>query len=254
MTKKISLKLDGYHKFLAPAKLNLFLKILNKRPDGYHNLQSVFQLINLYDEIYLRIRTDKKINFTNNSKDIAKDEDIGLQAAKLILKNTQIGADIYINKKIPLGSGMGGGSSNAATILMAINMLGSLGINKDNLNKIGLSLGADIPFFISKKNAWVEGVGEIVNEIKIPHSMYYICVPNIKISTESIFKSYELTKPLIPLKIATYFDSVKFDPIKNDLEETVIKKYKEMSSLLEWLKGFGCARMSGTGSSIFLLF
>ena len=150
MTKKISLKLDGYHKFLAPAKLNLFLKILNKRPDGYHNLQSVFQLINLYDEIYLRIRTDKKINFTNNSKDIAKDEDIGLQAAKLILKNTQIGADIYINKKIPLGSGMGGGSSNAATILMAINMLGSLGINKDNLNKIGLSLGADIPFFISK--------------------------------------------------------------------------------------------------------
>jgi len=252
MKKYSNLEKNGYIKFLAPAKLNLFLKIINKRADGFHNLQSIFQNINLYDEIYIKLRDDGKVNLQNTAIQIPKELDLGYKAAKILLAGTKIGADIVIDKNIPVGSGLGGGSSDAATILMALNSLGSINFKKNKLMKLGLNLGADVPFFIFGKNAWVEGVGEKLSPVDTPESTFFICIPDLSISTQSIFNSFELTKPSIPLKIATYFDAESYDLAKNDLEGTVIKKHKEIATLLSWLKNFGFARMSGSGSSVFI--
>lgn len=252
MISNTNLIQSGYTRFLAPAKLNLFLKVLNKRSDGYHNLQSVFQLIDLYDEIYIKIRNDNKINFKNNIQNIKKELDLGFKAAKLILKDKSIGVDIFIKKNIPIGAGLGGGSSDAATTLMAINALGAINFNKKKLMQFGIKLGADVPFFIYGKNAWVEGIGEKISSITIPQSIYYLCIPQVSLSTQSIFNAFKLTKPSIPLKMATYFDTTKYNSIQNDLEIIASKKYIQMSDLLRWLKSFGYARMSGSGSSVFL--
>ena len=243
----------GYSKFSAPAKLNLFLKIINKRKDGYHNLQSIFQLIDLQDNIFIKIRhEDTQININNSSLLIKPENDLAFKAAQLILLNRQLGADIFINKKIPLGAGLGGGSSNAATVIMAINKLAKFNLSKTDLIKSSLKLGADIPFFINGVNAWVEGIGELLYDIKIPNSTYVVMVPNLSINTKTIFSGFKLTNSTIPLKIASSFNAVKHDFVKNDLEETVIKKYEKMTELLRWMSCFGNAKMSGTGSSIFI--
>ena len=244
---------SGYAKFSAPAKLNLFLKIINKRKDGYHNLQSIFQLIDLKDDIYIKIRyKDKKINIENSSQLIEPKNDLALKAAKLILSRHKIGADIFINKRIPIGAGLGGGSSDAATIMMGINKLSKFNLSKEDLIKSGLNLGADIPFFINGTNAWVEGIGEYLYDIKIPNSIYVVIVPNLNIHTKTIFNCFKLTNSPIPLKISSSYRAVEHDLIKNDLEETVIKKYAEMAKISKWISSFGNAKMSGTGSSIFI--
>ena len=243
----------GYLKFSAPAKLNLFLKIINKRKDGYHNLQSIFQLIDLQDNIFIKIRhEDTQININNSSLLIKPENDLAFKAAQSILSNRQLGADIFINKKIPLGAGLGGGSSNAATVIMAINKLAKFNLSKTDLIKSSHKLGADIPFFINGVNAWVEGIGELLYDIKIPNSTYVVMVPNLSINTKTIFSGFKLTNSTIPLKIASSFNAVKHDFVKNDLEETVIKKYEKMTELLRWMSCFGNAKMSGTGSSIFI--
>ena len=244
---------SGYTKFSAPAKLNLFLKIINKRKDGYHNLQSIFQLIDLKDDIYIKIRyKDKKINIENSSQLIEPKNDLALKAAKLMLSGHKIGADIFINKRIPIGAGLGGGSSDAATIIMGINKLSGFNLNKEDLIKFGLKLGADIPFFINGANAWVEGIGECLYDIKIPDSIYVVIVPDLNIHTKTIFKCFKLTNSSIPLKISSSYSTVEHDLIKNDLEETVIKKYTKMAAISKWISSFGNAKMSGTGSSIFI--
>jgi len=150
-----------------------------------------------------------------------------------------------------IGAGLGGGSSDAATILMGINTLCDLKLSKKELMDIGLKLGADVPFFIFGENAWVEGIGETVKKITIPKSTYYICYPNFPISTESVFKSFELTKDPITMKITTYF-SDKLEELNNDLERTITKKYVKMKELLDWMNNFGFAKISGTGSSVFV--
>ena len=252
MINQSILKKSGYIKYLAPAKLNLFLKIISKRADGYHNLQSIFQNIDLYDEIYIRLRKDRNINFDNMAVLGPKELDLGYKAAKILLEGTEFGVDIIIDKKIPIGSGLGGGSSNAATILMGLNSLCSLNLKKNKLMELGLKLGADVPFFIFGNNAWVEGIGEKLKPINIPESTFFICIPDLSISTQSIFNSFELTKTSIPLKIPSYFDAESYNQATNDLEKTVIKKHKEIADLLAWLKNFGFARMSGSGSSVFI--
>lgn len=249
--KKKDLIEQGYQAYKAPAKINLFLKVVGKRQNGFHELQSVFQLIDLYDEIFIRVRKDDQINFINESKKISKNDDLGLKAAKLILHGKQSGVDIYLKKNIPIGAGLGGGSSDAATILMGINNLCDLKLSKKELMDIGLKLGADVPFFIFGENAWVEGVGESVRKIIIPKSTYYICYPNFPISTESIFKSFKLTKDPITMKITSYF-SDKLEGLNNDLEQTITEKYVKMKELLDWMNNFGCAKISGTGSSVFV--
>ena len=244
---------SGYTRFSAPAKLNLFLKVINKRKDGYHNIQSVFQLIDLQDDIFIKLRNkDNQITIKNSSLLIKPEHDLAFKAAELMLIDRQLGADIIINKEIPIGAGLGGGSSNAATVIMAINKLGKFNLSKINLLKYGLKLGADIPFFINGVNAWVEGVGELLYDIKITNSTYVVMVPNLSINTKTIFEGFKLTNSLIPLKIASSYNAVKHDFVRNDLEETVIKKYVKMAELLKWMSCFGNAKMSGTGSSIFL--
>ena len=243
----------GYSKFLAPAKLNLFLKIINKRKNGYHNLQSIFQLIDLQDEIFIKIRhEDTQINIKNSSLLIKPEKDLAFKAAQLMLFNRQLGADIIIDKKIPIGAGLGGGSSNAATVIMAINKLAKFNFSKTELIESSLRLGADIPFFINGTNAWVEGVGELLSDINISKYIYIIMMPNLSINTKTIFSCFKLTNTSIPLKIASSYNAVDHDFIGNDLEETVIKKYVKMAELLRWLSCFGNAKMSGTGSSIFI--
>ena len=250
---KANINLDlQFTKFLAPAKLNLFLKIIDKRIDGYHNLQSVFQLINLYDEIFIKIRNDNKINIENSNSSIFKKNDIVYKACELLLNKMSIGVDIKIKKNIPVGAGLGGGSSDAATTLMAINKICHLGLSKEKLMQLGLKLGADVPFFIFGENAWAEGVGDKLYPISINEFHYVIAVPNIAISTSSIFTSFKLTKNVNPLKIASSFDIKKHEFIDNDLENLVMKKFLSVSLLMDWMKSFGYAKMSGTGSSIFL--
>lgn len=249
--KQDDLTKQGYTKFKAPAKINLFLRVTGVRGDGFHELQSVFQLIDLYDDIYIKIRSDTQINFINESNKIIQQDDIGLKAAKLILKDKKLGVDIYLKKNIPIGAGLGGGSSDAATILMAINALAHLNYTKMELMEIGLRLGADVPFFIFGENAWVEGIGESLSKIDIPESVYYLCYPSFPISTESIFKSFKLTKVPITLKITTYF-SDKLELQTNDLEYIITKKYIKMKELLNWMNNFGFAKISGTGSSVFM--
>ena len=243
----------GYVRFTAPAKLNLFLKIINKRKNGYHNLQSIFQLIDLEDEIFIKIRyEDTQINISNSSLLIKPENDLAFKAAQLMLLDQKLGADIIINKRIPIGAGLGGGSSNAATVIMAINKLAKFNFSNTELVKSSLRLGADIPFFIHGKNAWVEGVGELLYDIKISNYIYIVMVPNLSINTKTIFNGFKLTNNTIPLKIASSYNAVDHDFIKNDLEETVVKKYVKMAKLLKWLSCFGNAKMSGTGSSIFI--
>ena len=249
--KKNDLIEQGYRAYKAPAKINLFLKIVGKRQNGFHELQSVFQLIDLYDEIFIKVREDGQINFINESKKINKHDDLGLKAAKLILHEKKLGVDIYLKKNIPIGAGLGGGSSDAATILMGINNLCDLKLSKKELMGIGLKLGADVPFFVFGENAWVEGIGESIRKIIIPESNYYICYPNFPISTESVFKSFKLTKDPITMKITSYF-SDKLEGLNNDLEQTITEKYVKMKELLDWMNNFGCAKISGTGSSVFV--
>ena len=253
MTSNQELLEAGYSRFSAPAKLNLFLKIINKRKNGYHNLQSIFQLIDLQDEIFIKIRyEDTQININNSSLLIKPENDLAFQAAQLMLLGHQLGADIIINKRIPIGAGLGGGSSNAATVIMAINKLAKFNFSNSQLIKSSLKLGADIPFFIHGKNAWAEGVGELLYDIKISNYIYIIMMPNLSINTKTIFSGFKLTNTSIPLKIASSYNTVDHDFIENDLEETVIKKYVKMANLLKWLSCFGNAKMSGTGSSIFI--
>ncbi|NQW35068.1 MAG: 4-(cytidine 5'-diphospho)-2-C-methyl-D-erythritol kinase, partial [Methylophilales bacterium] len=233
---------DTFSKFLAPAKINLFLKVKNKRPDGYHNLQSVFQFISLYDEILIRVRNDSQINIKNSSPFVSNKNDIAYKACKLILTGRDIGVDIEIKKNIPIGSGLGGGSSDAATVLMALNQLCRLGLSKKKLMELGLKLGADVPFFIFGENAWAESIGEVLYPIAIPEFDYIVAVPNISISTSLIFASFELTNYTNPLKIASSFNSIEHEFIDNDLESLVIKKFPAMIKLMNWMNGFGYAK------------
>ena len=238
--------------FFAPAKINLFLKILNKRADGYHCLQSAFQLIDLYDEIYFKKRKDNKITTQYNVESIKKENDLCLKAAELILKGFNVGVDIIVRKNIPIGGGLGGGSSDAATTLLALNELFNLNYEKKKLLTFGLTLGADVPFFINGVNAWVEGIGEKLSPISIDENEYLLFVPNIHISTQSIFKDFKLTKKSIPLKIATSINDVAQDQMHNDLHGTILEIYPKLRDLFNWLKEYGEPKITGTGSTLFM--
>ena len=243
---------SNFQCFFAPAKINLFLKILSKRADGYHCLQSAFQLIDLYDEIYFKKRKDNKITTQYNVESIKKENDLCLKAAELILKDFNVGVDIIVRKNIPIGGGLGGGSSDAATTLLALNELFNLNHEKNKLITFGLALGADVPFFINGINAWVEGIGEKLSPISIDENEYLLFIPNIHISTQSIFKDFKLTKKSIPLKIATSINDVAQDQMHNDLHVTILEKYPKLRELFNWLKEYGEPKITGTGSTLFI--
>jgi 4-diphosphocytidyl-2-C-methyl-D-erythritol kinase len=238
----------------APAKLNLFLHILGRRPDGYHELQTCFQFIDLCDEIWIEVRTDGLIRRAVEVPGLPAEADLCIRAAKALQAATgsRLGADISLAKKIPVGGGLGGGSSDAATCLLALNRLWDLHWPKEKLAALGLTLGADVPVFVHGRAAWAEGVGERLTPmyppLAPPEANYLILKPNVFVSTAAVFQDPELTRNSAPITIHGFLASGG----RNDCLGVVRRRYPEVARALDWLSVFGSARLTGTGACVFL--
>ena len=238
----------------APAKLNLFLHILGRRPDGYHELQTCFQFVDLCDEISLEVRADGRIRRVAAIADVAEEADLCVRAARALQSaaGCALGADISVLKRIPMGGGLGGGSSDAATCLVALNRLWQLRWPIDDLAALGLKLGADVPVFVRGRAAWAEGIGERLTPLYPPfapsETNYLILKPNIGVSTAEVFQDIELTRNSAPITIHGFLASGG----RNDCLSVVRRRYPEVARALDWLSGFGPARLTGTGACVFL--
>jgi len=235
----------------SPAKLNLMLHITGRRDDGYHCLQTVFGFIGLYDNMHFKL-TDGDIRRVGGNDEIAPEDDLIMRAARLLqpYQTTRQGIDITIDKHIPMGAGLGGGSSNAATTLMALNRLWNLHLSSSELQRIGLQLGADVPIFIFGKNAWAEGVGEQLETIELPETWYLVINPQIFVSTGEIFSSKYLTRDCHPITIRAFLEG----STENVCQTVACKQYPEIQKALVWLDQYSPARMTGTGACIFAKF
>jgi 4-diphosphocytidyl-2-C-methyl-D-erythritol kinase len=232
---------------LSPAKLNLFLHITGRRPDGYHELQTLFQLLDWGDEMVFEPNDSGQVTLECAGIDIAPRDNLVLRAAGLLRQDDSRGARIRLSKRVPVGGGLGGGSSNAATTLMALNHLWGLDLVRDQLAILGRSLGADVPVFIGAHSAWAEGVGEILTPVELPTRWYLILAPQCHVSTAEIFSHRELTRNTSPIKIAAFFQG----HARNDCQELVRRLYPEVDKALKMLDKFGAARMTGTGACVF---
>jgi 4-diphosphocytidyl-2-C-methyl-D-erythritol kinase len=233
----------------APAKLNLFLHITGRRADGYHLLQTVFQFINLCDELQLNLRSDSEIVCHGNTT-VPAAQDLSARAARLLQNHCActLGADIHIRKHIPMGGGLGGGSSDAASVLLGLNQLWQLGLNIDELAQLGLRLGADVPIFVHGQAAWAEGVGEKITPLeKLPEPCYVVIQPPCHVSTQEIFCAPELTRDCKFITIEDFLQG----RCTNVCEAVVCRRYPRVARALDWLAQFAPARMSGTGACIF---
>ncbi|HLU76921.1 MAG TPA: 4-(cytidine 5'-diphospho)-2-C-methyl-D-erythritol kinase [Burkholderiales bacterium] len=239
-------------RYPAPAKLNLFLHVVGRRADGYHLLQSVFRLIDLCDWIGVEAREDGRIVRVNDVPGVPAEADLVVRAAQRLREHAGVahGANIVVDKNIPVGGGLGGGSSDAATTLMALNHLWGLGLPREELAFLGLQLGADVPFFLGGGNAWVEGIGDVLTPISLPPAWYVVISPGVAVQTAQIFAAPELTRDSKTIKITSFFTGLG----RNDLEPVVKKRFPQVAQALDWLQGFGEARMSGSGSSVFAAF
>jgi len=238
----------------APAKLNLFLHILGRRPDGYHELQTCFQFVDLCDEISIETRADGLIRRAVEIPGLPAEADLCIRAAKALqsASGASLGADISLTKKIPVGGGLGGGSSDAATCLIALNHLWGLHWPREKLAAIGLKLGADVPVFVHGRVAWAEGVGERLMPLYPPlaptEANYLILKPNIGVSTAEVFQDPELTRNSPPITIHGFLASGG----RNDCLSVVRRRYVEVARALDWLSQYGPARLTGTGACVFL--
>ncbi len=244
----------------APAKLNLFLHVVGRRTDGYHLLQSAFALLDFGDTLHLTLRDDSVINRTSVLAGVEAEVDLVVRAARRLQResSTPLGVDIAVEKRIPMGGGLGGGSSDAASILLGLNRLWHLNIPRARLQAMALSLGADVPFFVFGRNAWVEGVGEAIQPLDLPAWWYVVLTPSAQVPTPLIFSHPELTRDSIPLKIAD-FSADGLARLKNDLQPVVLKVFPEVLASFQALQAvsqksiFG-ARMTGSGACIFAAF
>jgi 4-diphosphocytidyl-2-C-methyl-D-erythritol kinase len=236
----------------APAKLNLFLHVLGRRTDGYHELQSVFQFLDFSDQLSFRIRSDGKIRRTADLPGLPESDDLTLRAAVRLQSEsgTGRGCDITLHKRIPTGGGLGGGSSDAATTLVALNHLWQLDWESERLCRLGLELGADVPVFIRGQAAWAEGIGERLTPMTLPEPWFLVITPDCAVSTREIFQDPELPRGNPP---ATPED-FQAGRVRNDCTGTVRTRYPEVGRALDWLSAHGAARMSGTGASVFAAF
>ncbi len=238
----------------APAKLNLFLHIVGRRPDGYHELQTCFQFVDLCDEISIEVRTDGRIRRVVDMPGVAKDADLCVRAARALqtAAGCALGADIGVLKRIPMGGGLGGGSSDAATCLVALNHLWQVHWPVDDLAALGLKLGADVPVFVRGRAAWAEGIGERLTPLYPPlapfEANYVILKPNIGVGTAEVFQDLELTRNSAPITIHGFLASGG----RNDCLGVVRRRYPEVAHALDWLSVFGPARLTGTGACVFL--
>ena len=236
--------------FPAPAKLNLFLHVTGRRPDGYHLLQSVFRFIDYGDTVWLGVRQDGQIHRLQDIPGVSAEQDLTVRAAKLLQmeRGCPLGADIRLEKRLPMGGGLGGGSSDAATVLLALNHLWGLGLPRQGLQELALQLGADVPVFVFGQAAFAEGVGEKLAPISLPPAWYVVLTPPVAVATAGVFAAPELTRNTAPIKIADFISGAG----RNDLQPVVVRKYPEVARHLDWLGRFGDARMTGSGACVFL--
>jgi 4-diphosphocytidyl-2-C-methyl-D-erythritol kinase len=238
-------------RWLAPAKLNLFLHITKRRTDGYHNLQTIFQFIDYCDILHFTIRDDGQLSCESNA-DIAPTADLVWRAATLLQQNsrTHFGVDIRVEKKIPMGGGLGGGSSDAATTLLALNELWQLDWDKTTLAKLGLSLGADVPVFVHGHAAWAEGIGEELTPILLDEPWFLVIHPACHVSTAKIFSDQDLTRDSIPIIMRDFLAG----HCTNVCEPVVRHHYPQVELALDWLNQFRPAHLTGTGACLFARF
>jgi len=236
----------------APAKLNLFLHVIGRRPDGYHLLQTAFRFIDYGDELSLAVRADGDIRRVTPLEGVPAELDLTVRAARALQRATgcRKGVDIGIVKRLPLGGGLGGGSSDAATTLIALNRLWRVGLSRDHLQRIALTLGADVPVFVFGENAFAEGVGERLQPLALPPAWYLVLVPELAVSTAEIFAAVELTRNTNAITIAAF----SVGQGHNDLEPVVSRRYPQVARHLEWLHRYGDARMTGSGACVFCAF
>jgi 4-diphosphocytidyl-2-C-methyl-D-erythritol kinase len=242
---------DEWTVWPAPAKLNLFLRITGRRPDGYHELQTVFRLLDWGDEIRLRVRGDGQILRVVDLPDVPAETDLVVRAARLLQQRSgsALGAEIGVTKRIPMGGGLGGGSSDAASVLVALNHVWRAGLGEDELAAIGRELGADVPVFVRGRSAWAEGVGEQLTPIRLPSRHYVILDPHEHVPTAALFQATELTRNAPRATISSF---VSGETIENAFERVVRARHPRVAAALDWLGGFGPARLSGSGGCVFL--
>jgi 4-diphosphocytidyl-2-C-methyl-D-erythritol kinase len=248
---------------LAPAKLNLFLHITGRRADGYHLLQSVFQLVGWGDTLHFARRDDAQIRLLTPLPDVDPETDLTVRAARLLQQHSgsRYGVDIVVEKRIPMGAGLGGGSSDAATTLLALNQLWDLHESRVSLQELGLKLGADVPFFVHGCNAFAEGVGEVLQPVHTPDAWFVIVTPPVHASTVEIFSSPHLTRDTKAITIADFPEARLgasaaeiYGFGRNDMQAAVEKQYAMVAEARVSLSAFAPARMSGSGASVFAAF
>ena len=231
----------------APAKLNLFLHVLGRRLDGYHEIQSAMCFLRLADNVSFR---EKKDGIQVQMAGIRQEDNLVFKAASLLSEIAHTsGVEITVRKSIPMGAGLGGGSSDAATTLHGLNLFWRLGMQEKDLAEVGLEVGADVPFFLGGFNAFVEGIGDKLTPLDLAEVWYVILLPNIKVPTEQVFQSSDLTRDTSPITMSRFLQN---GILGNDCEPVVRRLYPEVGVVIDWLREHGAARMTGTGSCIFL--
>ena len=237
----------------APAKLNLFLHITGRRADGYHLLQTLFQFLDRCDTLDFELREDGRIERPAGPAGVAPEDDLTLKAARLLQRRTGLrrGVAISLRKTLPLEAGLGGGSSDAATTLVALNHLWGTGLLEAELRALALELGADVPVFVGGKAAWAEGVGEQLTPLDPPESWYLVLQPACRVSTREIFQAHELTRNSAPITISGF----RSGGTRNDFEPVVRKRHPEVAEAIDWLKAWSpAARLTGSGACVFAPF
>lgn len=242
----------------APAKLNLFLHVTGRRADGYHLLQTLFRFIDLCDELEFTPRADGRVLRSNPLPGVAPETDLCVRAAQLLQRETGCaqGVDIALKKRIPMGGGLGGGSSDAATTLLALNRLWSLGLTRRELMRLGLQLGADVPVFVFGENAFAEGVGEDLQAFPLPDAWYVLLFPQVEVPTARIFSHPDLTRDTDSITMRALSELNRFDGpgLRNDLQSVACGLYPEVARHIAWLSDYGHARMTGSGACVFAAF
>jgi len=240
------------HPWPAPAKLNLMLRIFGRRPDGYHRLQTVFQFIDRQDRLFFEPRNDGQIRRISNRAGIPEESDLVVRAARLLRDRASgsLGIDIRVEKHLPVGGGLGGGSSDAATTLVALNRIWNLGLSESELIKLGLMLGTDVPIFVYGHAAWGEGIGEVLTPVDLPEPWYLVLVPRCEVATAAVFSDEELTRNSAPITIENFIAGDD----RNDCLAVVRRRYLEVSAALDWLATVGRPRLTGTGACVFCTF
>ncbi|MET0067596.1 MAG: 4-(cytidine 5'-diphospho)-2-C-methyl-D-erythritol kinase [Candidatus Thiodiazotropha sp.] len=236
----------------APAKLNLMLRVVGRREDGYHELQTVFQFIDRQDQLDFERREDGRIVLQDSPAGVPPEDNLCVRAARLLQTraHTRLGAEIRLHKILPMGGGLGGGSSDAATTLVALNRLWGLDYDLETLKRLGVSLGADVPIFIHGRAAWAEGIGEALTDLDLPQPWYLVVIPPCHVSTAEIFRHPDLTRHSPRIKIRAFLQGDN----RNDCLDLVSKRHPEVARALDWLNQHAEARLTGTGACLFAAF